>query len=331
MDACEVITVSYLVIVIIAAFGGIWWLIGLDKVEIGEYGILYNTVTKRIVEDKIADSGRQYAGWFKKYRTWPATYLSMELLNVVAIPQESTFTKFDISFQYTLDKEYVATIYSKYLEFDIYENRLKAQIRDGILEVVGNYKYNEFYTLRNPPYDSVDDLCYDSEGDEKTCVKKAFYEEFQNTCEGSVDDEGLYCEIKSVQLRRIYFSDDVEENIITQQVLIQEQNNETIRQDIAVREQNLQAVYSETDLLVAQILYAKVEDDDSITPGYYVNGNQTVSDGYGDAIATRTTAELEVISVFKDTVDGPALTDAQVLAYQKIRMERDKEQIVVVM
>eukprot|EP00764_Aduncisulcus_paluster_P015080 gnl/Carplike_NY0171/942_a1295_1735.p1 GENE.gnl/Carplike_NY0171/942_a1295_1735~~gnl/Carplike_NY0171/942_a1295_1735.p1 ORF type:complete len:332 (-),score=77.41 gnl/Carplike_NY0171/942_a1295_1735:50-1045(-) len=331
MEVKQVIGIVYIVIVCIAILGAFWWLIGLDKVKIGEYGVLYNSVTKRIVEDKTAGPGRHYVGWFKKYRTWPATYLTMELLNVVAIPQESTFTKFDISFQYTLDKEYVATIYSKYIEFDIYENRLKAQIRDGILEVVGNYKYNEFYTLRNPPYDSVDDLCYDSEGNEKTCVKEAFYEEFQNKCEGSADDEGLYCEIKSVQLRRMYFSDTLEDNIVAQQVLVQQQNNESIRKDIAVQEQALQEVYSETDLLVAQILYAKVEADNSVTPGYYVTGNQTVSDGYGDAIATRTTAELEVISVFKDTVDGPALTDAQVLAYQKIRMERDKEQIVVVM
>ncbi|CDW85393.1 UNKNOWN [Stylonychia lemnae] len=129
--------------------------ISFGSVEPTEYGILYNTITKKIDEKNILTGGLQYLGVPNKIITFPRVNKQIEFSDQKAAdaPALSTRTKeglelkLHFSFQYLLQKDQLVNLY-RLVGTDY--NQLYTRIAsDVILANAGNYHATEYWQKRS--------------------------------------------------------------------------------------------------------------------------------------------------------------------------------------
>jgi len=132
-----------------------------DTVEPTEYGIIYNTLTKKLSGNSTYEGGRYFVGLTAKFITFPSVYISMEFSENegAAYPPLVTRTKegldltLSISFQAELVRDEIPDLY--YLTNGYYENTFSKVAKDIIFQVAGQFEAQSYWLRRQAIADEI--------------------------------------------------------------------------------------------------------------------------------------------------------------------------------
>lgn len=126
-----------------------------DTIEPTEYGIKYNSVSKKIDDENIFDNGWYFLGPTVSFQTFPKTQVNLdfnEFKGSAAAPLQvkdniGQEIKFLFSIQYKLHKESLGKLYN-YLKLD-YERTFIQKIDFSVREKIGLWSEDAFWADRS--------------------------------------------------------------------------------------------------------------------------------------------------------------------------------------
>lgn len=122
-----------------------------DKVDENEYGLLYSTWEKKLVDDTVYEGGRHFTGFMKEFITFPVTQQTIQFFtsegnSVNSRTLDGLEIFLDVSFQYQLQKD---SIFNLYKQFGTnYEATFWRVARDVIRDTASSYDAIQFFTNR---------------------------------------------------------------------------------------------------------------------------------------------------------------------------------------
>jgi regulator of protease activity HflC (stomatin/prohibitin superfamily) len=217
MDGCATTSIGLalaaLAVVVLSSF---------DTLEPTEWGLKYNSITKKLASDDVYEGGLYLLNPLNSFIVFPSTLQTIEFSDnrwakgsaLKTRTKEGLALSMSMSFQYRLLKNQLAALYS--LTNAAYEQTFVRIARDVILQEAGNHEAPEYWMQR------------DLIGDRMLFVLN---EELSKA----------YAEVVYVQMLFVDLPDSYELSIVATQVEVQntrikeyEQEAEVIRQEIAV-------------------------------------------------------------------------------------------------
>lgn len=217
LDKAILIGAGVVALIVVIAFAFMW-----DTVEPTEFGMTYNTITKRAGTEHIYTGGLYFVGPFQHFIKFPATVTHIEFSDRPQRnnPPLETRTKeglgliLHVSFQYRLYKDTIPKLYK--LTNVMYEETFIRQAKNVILEEASEYNAPEYWERRNEIGNNI---------------AKRLNDTLSNT----------YTSVVSFQMIQIDLPPSYEDSIVQTQVEVQrkatklyEQKATTIRESILV-------------------------------------------------------------------------------------------------
>ena len=211
---------------IVSFIGVIFVASSLESLEYDEYGIDYNTITRKVDRSKVYESGLYWLGFGHKFIKFPKILQTVEFSPdsdatagpLISRTQDGLAVTLEISFQYKLIKSELQDLYAEFNEY--YEDTFVRIARDVLRDVTGNYTAISFFNNR-------------------TVVGNAMQDEL------GAQFEEVHATVEFLQLRKVDLPDAFENAI---------EQAEVARQEIqtALFEQQAALIRAQTAILEAQ-------------------------------------------------------------------------------
>lgn len=219
-------------LVIVVAFAFMW-----DSVEPTEYGMTYNSITKKAGTDHIYEGGLYFIGPFKHFIKFPATVTHIEFSDRKErnAPPLETRTKeglgliLHVAFQYKLHRENIPKLYK--LTNIRYEETFIRQAKNIILEEASEYNAPEYWEKR---------------GEIGANIAKRLNETLSRT----------YTSVESFQMIQIDLPHSYEDSIVQTQVEVQKRETKRYEQKATTIRESINVDVSEADKK-SKIIYAE--------------------------------------------------------------------------
>ena len=218
-------------VIIVIAFSFMW-----DTVEPTEYGMTYNSITKRAGTDHIYEGGLYFVGPFQHFIKFPATVTHIEFSDRPtkdAAPLE-TRTKeglgliLHVSFQYKLHRKDIPHLYK--LTNVRYEETFIRQAKNVILEEASEYNAPEYWERR---------------GEIGANIAKRLNDTLS----------AVYTSVISFQMIQVDLPHTYEDSIVQTQVEVQKRETKKYEQKATVLRESIKVDVSEKEK-EAKIIYA---------------------------------------------------------------------------
>mmetsp|Transcript_20690 Transcript_20690/g.18337 ORF Transcript_20690/g.18337 Transcript_20690/m.18337 type:complete len:300 (+) Transcript_20690:25-924(+) len=218
-------------LIIVVVFSFMW-----DTVEPTEYGMTYNSITKKAGTEHIYEGGLYFVGPFQHFIRFPATITHVEFSDRESrnAPPLETRTKeglglvLHVSFQYKLHREDIPKLYK--LTNVRYEETFIRQAKNIILEEASEYNAPEYWERR---------------GEIGTNIAKRLNETLSTT----------YTSVVSFQMMQIDLPHSYEDSIVQTQVEVQLRESKRYEQKATTMRESVKVDISEAQKK-SKIIYA---------------------------------------------------------------------------
>ena len=234
IDRVILIAIGVIAVIFVIAFAFMW-----DTVEPTEYGMTYNTLTKKVGMDNIYTGGLYFLGPLRSFIKFPATLKHIEFSDRPGrdSPPLETRTKeglgliLHVSFQYRLMKDHIPQLYK--LTNVRYEETFIRQAKNIILEEASEYNAPEYWEKR---------------GYIGARIGKRLNDTLTTT----------YATVASFQMIQIDLPLSYEDSIVNTQVQVQKKQTKTYEQQATTIRESINVDVSEADKKV-QIIFAEAD------------------------------------------------------------------------
>lgn len=278
---CTSLSTILLIIIIMLA-------ISLRKLKSTEYGIQYNTLTKKL--DDAAQTGGLHVGPpGYEFIKFPSTYISVDLPDGICVSQDGLQVQFSVTFQYQMPAAWLTMAILKFRDFHRWTQLVEAAGSSAVQHSCSAYTISNFQNKRGAIQATMEDnLRLKLEG---------------SSGEGS---DGVYARAISLQLRNI----DLPE--LYQAAIAEKQ---TATEDIVLAQnQRIQETTKAQTTLLAAMEEAKIINNTAVNDADILLTEATIS---AQEVSFAYETEAGVIVLVKNSLN---LTIDGVLAYMSNRL-----------
>ena len=234
LDKIILIVEGVVALIIVVGFAFMW-----DTVEPTEYGMTYNSITKKAGTDHIYGGGLYFVGPFKHFIKFPATVTHIEFSDRPQrnAPPLETRTKeglgliLHVAFQYKLHREDIPRLYK--LTNVRYEETFIRQAKNIILEEASEYNAPDYWEKR---------------GDIGQNIARRLNETLART----------YTSVVSFQMIQIDLPPKYEDSIVQTQVEVQRRESKKYEQKATTMRESINVDVSEAEKK-SKIIYAEAD------------------------------------------------------------------------
>ena len=145
---CTITTICVSLVVLI------FLLISIGTVEPIEYGISYNSITKRVDTETVYPGGWYFIGPFNSFIVFPSTLVNMDFTEfpdaqskpLVVKDSDGQEITLSFSIQYKLQQDHIGKLYSEFQKG--YETTFISYIDSVVRKVVGDFGNEDFWKHR---------------------------------------------------------------------------------------------------------------------------------------------------------------------------------------
>lgn len=139
----------------------IFILVSIGTVEPIEYGIIYNSLTKKVDTETIYPGGWYFIGPINSFITYPATLVNMDFTDydganarpIIVKDKDGQEIRLSFSIQYRLFKEDIGKLYSEFQKG--YEATFISYIDSVVRKTVEDFPQNAFWAKRTESGDKI--------------------------------------------------------------------------------------------------------------------------------------------------------------------------------
>ena len=232
VETAVLVCIGVVAIIAVIIFATMW-----HSVEPTEYGLGYNSITKKISYDHVYDGGLYFLGPFKSFIKFPRTVINMEFSDrhgargppIDTRTYEGLALRLHVSFQYQLIREQIPDLYK--LTNIKYEETYLRQAKKIILEEASKYTAPDYWLKRGEIGQHIETQLNLTLG-------------------------GTHARVTAFQMLIIDLPATYEESIVQTQVQVQLRETKRFEQNATTTRESINVDRSEADQEIA-VIYAK--------------------------------------------------------------------------